>query len=107
VRAEGKRELRTPSSGVLLEHRGCRSRVVVVAIHGERVCCPRSHEAVEVRHGVGEAAECDVEQPPLQARLQRVEDPAAHEVRSWSAYERITVSRAADEEGMKGKMRDT
>jgi len=33
--------------------------------------------------------------------------PAAHEVRSWSAYERITVSRAADEEGTKGKMSDT
>jgi hypothetical protein len=47
------------------------------------------------------------------ARLQRVGDPLAHEVRiahevrSWSAYERITVSRAADEEGMKGKMSDT
>ena len=33
------------------------------------------------------------------ARLQRVGDPAAHEIRSWSAYERITVRRAADEEG--------
>ena len=33
------------------------------------------------------------------ARLQRVGDPAAHEVRSWSAYERLTVRRAADEEG--------
>ena len=33
------------------------------------------------------------------ARLQRVGDPAAQEVRSWSAYERITVRRAADEEG--------
>src|SRR6058998_2384912 len=33
------------------------------------------------------------------ARLQRVGDPAAHEVRSWNAYERITVRRAVDEEG--------
>src|SRR6266699_1660695 len=33
------------------------------------------------------------------ARLQRVGDPDAHEVRSWSAHERITVRRAADEEG--------
>src|SRR5438552_19138018 len=29
------------------------------------------------------------------ARLQLVEDPAVHEVRSWSAYERITVRRVA------------
>jgi len=33
------------------------------------------------------------------ARLQQVGDPAAHEVRSWSAYERITVRRVADEKG--------
>ena len=32
------------------------------------------------------------------ARLQRVGDPLAHEV-SWSAYERLTVRPAADEEG--------
>jgi hypothetical protein len=31
------------------------------------------------------------------ARLQLVEDPAVHEVRSWSASERIAVSRVADE----------
>ena len=107
MRAEGKRELRTPSSGVLLEHRGCRSRVVVVAIPGEGVCCPRSHEAVEVATVSGRQRNVTLSTRPLQARLQRVEDPAAYEVRSWSAYERITVSRAADEEGMKGKMRDT
>ena len=31
------------------------------------------------------------------ARLQRVGDPLAHEVGSWSAYDRLTVRRAAEQ----------
>ena len=35
----------------------------------------------------------------VHARVQRIDQPASAEVRSWDAFKRISVSRATEEEG--------